>query len=153
VLSDFDSVRRRIPPLRADRLAIVARGLCLAAAKETALKLQETTGIMAHAFSTADFRHGPIAVCGPSTPAILIAGSGPADGDTAALQTPLAGRNARSVIVGSVANADITFPADDGGLECLLATIRGQQLALALSRDRGIDPDAPGGLNKVTLTY
>ena len=132
---------------------MVARGLCLAAAKETALKLQETTGIMAHGFSTADFRHGPIAVCGPQVPALLIAGSGPADGDTVALRADLAGRHARSIIVGSGADADVVFPAADGGLECVLATIRGQQFALALSRARGIDPDTPEGLNKVTLTH
>jgi glucosamine--fructose-6-phosphate aminotransferase (isomerizing) len=36
--------------------------------------------------------------------------------------------------------------------ECLLATVRGQQLALSLARRLGIDPDQPAGLNKVTLT-
>src|SRR5882762_10955 len=42
-----------------ERMAVVGRGFCYPAALETALKLQETTGVMAHGFSTADFRHGP----------------------------------------------------------------------------------------------
>lgn len=82
-LDDITPVREAARRLaRFNRLAVVARGLLLAGAKETALKLQETTGAMAHGFSTADFRHGPIAVCGPDAPAVLFAGSGPADHDT-----------------------------------------------------------------------
>jgi glucosamine--fructose-6-phosphate aminotransferase (isomerizing) len=37
--------------------------------------------------------------------------------------------------------------------ECLLATVRGQQLALARCQAHGIDPDQPAGLSKVTLTH
>ena len=37
--------------------------------------------------------------------------------------------------------------------DCVLSTIRGQQLALAICRQRGIDPDHPAGLNKITLTH
>jgi glucosamine--fructose-6-phosphate aminotransferase (isomerizing) len=138
---------------RSDRLAVVARGLCYPAAKETALKLQETTGMMAHGFSTADFRHGPIAVCGPGAPAVLIAGSGPADQDTADVRDELAGRGARSIVVGSGPTSDIELPRRSGAVECIAATIRGQQLALATCRVLGIDPDAPAGLNKITLTH
>jgi glucosamine--fructose-6-phosphate aminotransferase (isomerizing) len=135
------------------RLAVVGRGLCYVAARETALKLQETTGTMAHAFSTADFRHGPIAVCGPDTPAVLLAGSGPADADTRELQAELRRRGAPVVLIGSADDDDIGWPAGDGATDCLLATVRGQQLAAELSRRLGVDPDNPAGLSKVTPTY
>lgn len=135
------------------RLAVVARGLLYPAAKETALKLQETTGAMAHGFSTADFRHGPIAVCGPDAPAVLLAGSGPADHDTRELVAVLRERGADSIVAGSVASDPVRWPVTDGATDCLLATIRGQQLALAVCRELGIDPDHPLGLNKVTLTH
>jgi glutamine---fructose-6-phosphate transaminase (isomerizing) len=136
-----------------DRMAVVGRGFCYPAALETALKLQETSGVMAHGFSTADFRHGPIAVCGPGSPAVLLAGSGPADQDTAALGPELARRGATSTLVGTAAGARLGWPALGHAGECLLATVRGQQLALARCTALGIDPDQPSGLTKVTLTH
>lgn len=136
-----------------NRLAVVGRGACYPAALETALKLQETTGLLAHGFSTADFRHGPIAVTGPHAPALLLAGSGPADADTLELRTALAERGAQVRLAGTSAQADVSWPSLGHLGECLPATVRGQQLALAVSRALGIDPDQPAGLNKVTLTH
>jgi glucosamine--fructose-6-phosphate aminotransferase (isomerizing) len=154
VLADVAPVEQVAARLAGSRrLAVVARGLCYPAARETALKLQETTGMMAHAFSTADFRHGPIAVCGPDAPALLLTGGGPADADTRALAAELAQRAATVVSVGSAGVEDIGWPAGDGATDCLLATVRGQQLALALCARLGVDPDSPAGLRKVTPTY
>lgn len=154
VLDDQTSVSAAAAELAPyDRLAVVARGLCYPAAKETALKLQETTGAMAHGFSTADFRHGPIAVCGPQSPAVLLAGSSLADHDTVDLRAILQTRDSPIVVVGTSPDADVWLPTGSGAAECVLATIRGQQLALAICRARGVDPDAPAGLNKITLTH
>lgn len=118
-----------------DRVAVVGRGRVYPAVRETAPKLQETTGMtMAHGFSTADLRHGPIAVCGPGAPAVLFMGAGPADQDTQDLVTPLQQRSARTVLIGHVAAPGIGFPDLGGAVDCVLSTIRGQQLALALCR-------------------
>lgn len=139
-----------------NRLAVVGRGTSYPAALETALKLQETTGVMAHGFSTADFRHGPIAVCGPDAPAVLLAGSGPADDDTRDVREALRARGARTLLIGTATAevaADIPYPPAATAAECILATVRGQQLALHLCQELGIDPDQPPGLNKVTLTH
>jgi glutamine---fructose-6-phosphate transaminase (isomerizing) len=136
-----------------NRMAVVGRGFCYPAALETALKLQETTGVMAHGFSTADFRHGPIAVCGPESPAVLLAGSGPADQDTSTLSPELARRGAASALIGTEPAARVSWPALGHAGEGLLATVRGQQLALARCEALGIDPDQPAGLSKVTLTH
>lgn len=108
---------------------------------------------MAHGFSTADFRHGPIAVCGPQAPAVLIAGSGPVDADTTAVRRDLTERGTPTLLVGDTADCDIRLGRYPGPIECIAATIRGQQLALATCRALGVDPDAPAGLNKVTLTH
>lgn len=154
MLADQGSVERVVGTLAPHRrLAVVGRGACYPAALETALKLQETLGMMAHGFSAADFRHGPIAVCGPDAPAVLLAGSGPADDDTRALRSELLGRAADLVELGTGAAADAVWPALGTMAECILATVRGQQLALALAAYLGIDPDQPVGLNKVTLTH
>ncbi|MFJ7249467.1 hypothetical protein ACIQWA_33225 [Kitasatospora sp. NPDC098652] len=107
---------------------------------------------MAHGFSAADFRHGPIAVGGPSAPALLLAGSGPADQDTLDLRLALAERRTPVLLAGTATHADLPWPATGGLGECLLATVRGQQLALETSQFLGVDPDQPIGLNKVTLT-
>jgi glucosamine--fructose-6-phosphate aminotransferase (isomerizing) len=136
-----------------ERLAVVGRGWHYAAALETALKLQETTGAMAHGFSSADFRHGPIAVCGPDAPAVLLAGSGPADDDTRALAETLTARGAQVMHAGTDPAATAMWPALGHAGECLLATVRGQQVAYHSSRLRGVDPDEPSGLTKVTLTH
>jgi len=135
------------------RLVVVGRGFCYPAALETALKLQETTGVLAHGFSSADFRHGPIAVCRPDTPAVLFAGAGPADDDTRGLRGELARRGATAALIGTGLEARISWPPLSNPAEVILATVRGQQLAWWLCCARGIDPDHPFGLTKVTLTH
>ena len=54
----------------------VGRGLNLATAHETALKLTELTGILVAPFSPADLMHGPVAAVGPDVPAVLVAPGG-----------------------------------------------------------------------------
>lgn len=154
LIADADGVEaaaKRLAPHR--RMAVVGRGLMYPAAKEAALKLQETTGVMAHGFSTADFLHGPIATCGPDAPALLLAGSGPADRDTRDLRKLLEARGTPTVVVGTEPEDEIALPEGDGLTDCLLGTIRGQQLALTICRRLGLDPDQPQGLTKVTLTH
>jgi glucosamine--fructose-6-phosphate aminotransferase (isomerizing) len=84
---------------------------------------------------------------------VLLAGSGPADDDTRALRSELADRTAHVVEFGTGAKADATWSSLGTMAECILATVRGQQLALATATYLGIDPDQPVGLNKVTLTH
>ncbi|MFL4953156.1 SIS domain-containing protein [Streptomyces sp. MMS24-I31] len=153
VLADIEAPERAARLLAAhNRLAVIGRGACYPAALEGALKLQETTGVMAHGFSTADFRHGPIAVCGPNAPALLLAGSGPADTDTLDVRTALAERRTPVLLAGTSPDTDLPWPSLGHLGECLPATVRTQQLALATARHLGIDPDRPAGLDKVTLT-
>lgn len=154
ILADDAAAEQAVTRLASSgKAVVVGRGYCYPAALETALKLQETTGILAHGFSTADFRHGPIAVCGPDTPAILLAGSGPADDDTRDLTGDLGRRGGACLVAGTGPGSQVPWPALGHGAEGVLATIRGQQLALALCRARSIDPDAPQGLKKVTPTH
>jgi glucosamine--fructose-6-phosphate aminotransferase (isomerizing) len=122
------------------RLAVVARGLCYAAAKETGLKLREATGTMAHGFS-ADLRHSPIAVSGPQAPALLMAGSGPAD--THSLPSDLASRG-RRVCSSARAPTPTRLSRRATALSRMHpGTICGRQFALAMCRALDVDPDAP----------
>jgi glucosamine--fructose-6-phosphate aminotransferase (isomerizing) len=128
-----------------DRLVIAGRGLAYAAALEIALKVKETTGILAEGISTADLRHGPIATAFAGAPVVLIDAGGPAAADTGELLGLLASRRAEAM----------PLPLPPGlpeAAQVILAVVRGQQLARGLALAMGTDPDIPAGLSKVTLT-
>src|SRR3712207_7572904 len=75
-------------------MTIVSRGYNLATAKEAALKLMETTYIVAQAFSAADLRHGPIAMIGRDFPVLAIAPPGKVQHDMRSLVESLKDRGA-----------------------------------------------------------
>lgn len=128
-----------------DRLIVTGRGLAYAAALEIALKIKETTGILAEGFSTADLRHGPIATAFAGAPVLLVDAGGPAADDTRDLGRTLTARNASVVMISE--KESLPEPARAIG-----AVVRGQQLARALALAKGADPDQPAGLTKITPT-
>ncbi len=137
----------------ADRLIATGRGLMLAAALETALKLRETSGILAEGISPADLRHGPIAAVGEGFPVIAFTAVEAGDPGAAGLVEILRRRGARVRTVGPTPDAACPLPPDLApALLPILAVVRGQQLAAAVARRRSLDPDHPAGLSKVTLT-
>jgi glucosamine--fructose-6-phosphate aminotransferase (isomerizing) len=134
------------------QLIVVARGYLFAAALETALKLRETSSLVADGYSAADLRHGPIAAVTRGLPVVAFSTPGPALADVASLVEDLRGRYARVLVVGSD-RADVSLPASaPEPLAPIVAVVRGQQLAQALALRLGYDPDSPEGLTKVTRT-
>jgi glutamine---fructose-6-phosphate transaminase (isomerizing) len=134
-------------------LVTVARGYLFGAAIECALKIRETTGILANGWSAADLRHGPVAAIGPDVPILSLRVAGPAEGDVRRLEVELAARNARIFTMADAEDADLPLPAHiPEPLASIPAVVRGQQLAFSLSTRLGIDPDQPLGLHKVTQT-
>jgi glucosamine--fructose-6-phosphate aminotransferase (isomerizing) len=152
VLDDEASVARAAARLTdAGQLVAVARGYLLAAARETALKLRETSGILAEGWSAADLRHGPVAAIGAHVPVLSLRAAGPAAADTERLESELAARGANVLRINDRADADLALPAGvPEPLANIGAVVRGQHLARLVSLGRGIDPDQPLGLNKVT---
>lgn len=135
------------------RLLTVGRGLLFAAALEAALKLKETTMLSAEGFSGADLRHGPIAIVEHGLPVLAFLADGPAHVDMIELVEDLRGRGADVFVVGADDGADLPLPREvPEALAPIVAVVRAQQVALALARARGLDPDAPAGLSKVTAT-
>jgi glucosamine--fructose-6-phosphate aminotransferase (isomerizing) len=136
-----------------DELACVGRGYLMCVALEAALKLREAAGVRAEGWSAADFRHGPLTVVGPGLPTLAVSAAGPGAADVAELAEQLAGGGAPVLSMSDNASASLPFP---GGLPeplaAIPATVRAQQLALALALLRGVDPDRPPGLAKVTRT-
>jgi glutamine---fructose-6-phosphate transaminase (isomerizing) len=140
----------------ASRIVTTGRGYAYPTARETALKLMETSYLPALAFSGADLLHGPVAMTDPDVPVLAIVGSGPGGAAMADVVTRLSERRADVVTIGP---ADVTgaagrlaVPAVDERYAALLDILPLQQLALALALARGEDPDTPRGLKKVTST-
>ena len=135
------------------RLATVARGPLSGAAAEIALKLQETSSLLATAFSAADLRHGPIALASTGIRVLALAHPGPAEADVLDLAGDLVRRGADVRLLGPVPGAVCGWaPAAPEMLAPVLAVVRGQQLAFQLATLLGLDPDQPKGLSKVTVT-
>ncbi|MCW2984578.1 MAG: hypothetical protein JWR63_2148 [Conexibacter sp.] len=138
----------------AQGLVAIARGLLLGAALEAALKLKEMTGILAEGASAADFLHGPIAVVRRELPVLTLSAGGPAAADVAEFAGAARERGGRVLAISHDTDADLPIPASiPDGLAGIPAIVRAQQLAREVSLLRGIDPDAPFGLSKVTETH
>lgn len=139
----------------APRAVVLGRGLDLASAHETALKLMEAARWPAQAFSPADYLHGPVVLTEPRLPIIAFAGRPPTAAGTAETLRALAARGAELTVFGDDVGSGATIPlpavADDRTLP-IVAAVRAQRFALACARARGLDPDAPPGLQKITLT-
>lgn len=142
-----------------DRLVVVGRGFNLSTAFEIALKIKETSYVMADPYSSADFQHGPIAMLDQTLPLLVVAPGAAAAADMAELLARA--RRSRAPLVALTdqpelqASADTTLPVPTQVPEWLspvTSVVAGQLWAHALTRARGLDPDAPRGLAKVTLT-
>jgi glucosamine--fructose-6-phosphate aminotransferase (isomerizing) len=141
----------------ANRALVVSRGYNLATALELALKLKETSGLFAEPYSSADLAHGPVILAGPGVPALAIRPDGPIGAEVDRAIAAIEQRGGRPILV---AGSD-PAPANDGlsldldmpeMLTPLPFAVAGQLLVEAVARRRGVDPDAPPGLGKVTLT-
>jgi len=138
----------------AAHLFVVGRGLGLGAAQEIALKCKETCGLHAEAFSSAEVRHGPYALLGPSFPALLLAQRDATQPGVEALAAELVRRGVPLLVAGAPVNGAIALPTLDCSPELapLLLAQSAYRLIAALALRRGFDPDHPAHLRKVTQT-
>ena len=154
VLADGQSARSCAAAIAGSAsLITVGRGYLYAIALEAALKLKETTSIAAEGYSAADLRHGPLVVVDPGFPAVAFCARGPLFDDMRRLVRALEERTASIVEVGDSDSADLRIPAGlPEALTAVPAVVRAQQLAHATSLLKGLDPDRPAGLTKITRT-
>ena len=139
--------------------AVLGRGFNQATAFEWALKLQELTQVVAQPFSTADFLHGPIAVLEPGYPVLAVAARGPAIDDVIDVLRRCQGAGASLVAIGNdtrlaeIAPGALELePEIDEWLSPIPAVVLGQLFAYHLTLAKGLDPEQPRGLHKVTRT-
>jgi glucosamine--fructose-6-phosphate aminotransferase (isomerizing) len=136
---------------------VTSRGYNFSTAREAALKLKETCYVAAEPMSSADLLHGPIAIVEPGFPALLIAPPGRTLAHLTAIAGRLRRRRAGVITVSSnpallrIAEFPVEIPAVvDEPLSPHLYVLPLQLLAYHLARARGLDPDRPRGLRKIT---
>jgi glucosamine--fructose-6-phosphate aminotransferase (isomerizing) len=146
-LADFLSGARSVTWL--------ARGPSVAGALDAALKLQESVGIPAFAYSTAEYLHGPIAAAGPQDRVVLFAAADEAMASQQAVTTALLARAVPFLCLGCEqtpeAQLQLPFPEARWARTPLLAYIA-QLTCVALAKQYGINPDEHPTLRKVTKT-
>jgi glucosamine--fructose-6-phosphate aminotransferase (isomerizing) len=139
--------------------AVLGRGYNHSTAFEWALKLQEVTYTLAHPYSTADFRHGPIAVVEPEFPILAAAPDGPLFRDMLDLLVEVADRQAQTLAISNVPAAleavryGVPLPeAMPEWVSPMVAIVAAQLFVYHLGKVKGLDTDRPRGLSKVTKT-
>ena len=142
-----------------DRCVIIGRGYNYATSFELALKLKELTYVMATSYSSADFRHGPIATVEAGLPVFLVMPTGATYDDMLDLAKELPQRGAELLVISesgqALSLARTALPLPPGvseWLSPLTTIIPGQLFALHLALAKGFNPDIPRGLHKVTRT-
>jgi glucosamine--fructose-6-phosphate aminotransferase (isomerizing) len=143
----------------AEHFVVVGRGFNYATAFEVALKMQETSYVLAEPYSPADLLHGPVAVIDRGFPVVLVATSGRVLDDLENLTDLLERRRAELIAISDdpdvLGRARVGLPLPAGVPEWvspMVAVVPGQIFAVALARTRSLDPDQPRGLSKVTET-
>jgi glutamine---fructose-6-phosphate transaminase (isomerizing) len=136
-------------------LYVVGRGHGYGIAQEAALKIKETSGFHAEAFSAAEVRHGPMALVENGFPVLLLGQADESLESVAALSSEFAGRGATLLTAGlREGQPGLALPAlaADPLIQPILLVESFYRLANLLSFARGRDPDRPPHLAKVTET-
>jgi glucosamine--fructose-6-phosphate aminotransferase (isomerizing) len=139
---------------------VLARGTNYAVALESALKIQETTYVRAKAFATSDFHHGPFAMIDNHMPVIIYAPKGESLKDIKEMINKIKSNTGADILIISndaealsLGDCTITIPdITNDFITPFINVVVGQMFACNLALLRGLNPDAPRGLTKVTIT-
>ncbi|MES3022665.1 MAG: SIS domain-containing protein [Pseudomonadota bacterium] len=151
--TDWSSALEVLAPAR--NIMVVGRGIGFPIALEAALKFKETSALQAEAFSGAEIKHGPMALIEEGYPLLIFATRGPTQAGLLALAAEMRGRGARVLLAApaDVAARDLTLPvAATPDLDPIVAINAFYVMAAQLAEARGMDPDRPRHLSKVTKT-
>ncbi len=142
-----------------ENCVVVGRGLAYANAYELALKLMETCYVVAERFSSADFLHGPLAMVERHFPVILFAPPGVMLPGVKSLIERLRELHADTLAItsdidaASMCTRSIVMSREiDEFLAPIPYIVPGQLFAALLAEAKGLDPDSPRSLSKVTRT-
>ena len=152
--TDWSRAVEVLAPAR--NIMVVGRGIGFSVALEAALKLKETSALQAEAFSGAEIKHGPMALVEQGYPLLILATRGPAQDGLVRLADEMRQRGANVLLAApdGVVERDLRLPsAPVPDLDPIVAAQVFYQMAAQLAVARGMDPDRPRHLNKVTRTH
>lgn len=142
-----------------ENCVVVGRGLNYGNSYELALKLMETCYVVAERFSSADFFHGPMAIVERRFPVLMFAPQGVTKKSSIDLLKQLKELRADSFSItnddeiSSLSSLSLVLSKEiDEFLSPIPFTVPAQLFAAFLAEAKGIDPDAPRSLSKVTKT-
>ncbi|MFA6309188.1 MAG: SIS domain-containing protein [Clostridia bacterium] len=138
---------------------VLARGINYPIAIEAALKFQETSYVKAQAYATSDFQHGPYAMIQKDTPVFVFAPNGPSLKDTTSMIEKLKNSEADIIVfsnnkeVLAMGNISYEIPQTSNDMiSPFYNLVMAQLFACRLSLAKGLNPDSPRSLSKVTIT-
>jgi glucosamine--fructose-6-phosphate aminotransferase (isomerizing) len=137
-------------------MLVIGRGAGLAIAQEAALKLKETSGIQAEAFSSAEVQHGPMELIERDYPVLVFAPRGPEQAGLIQFAGAMRQRGARVLLAApaDVESATLALSCTaDPALDPIAAILSFYVMAAHLAVARGRDPDTPLHLRKITETH
>lgn len=140
----------------AEDVLVVGRGLGVAIAHEAALKLKETSSLHAEAFSTAELRHGPMAILRPGLPVLVFSQDDETRAGVQELVVDLQAKGAHVFTAETGPASPDRLPVPTGAHAALAPILMIQSfysLANQVALARGHDPDHPQYLQKITETY
>lgn len=141
--------------LREDSLLVLGRGPSVAIANEVALKFKETCQIHAEAFSSAEVLHGPVAIVGSNYPVLALIARDVAEESVVDVADGLARDGADVFATSGKTDCCEQLPIVATGhllTDPLVLVISFYSFVEKLSRQRGLNPDVPRNLKKVTET-
>jgi glutamine---fructose-6-phosphate transaminase (isomerizing) len=141
-----DELSVMVPALLGPRAVVLGRGFNFSTAEEIALKLSETSYVLARAWSVADFEHGPIAIMEAGLPVLVVDGGGLVASDLESVRTRLEAKGCSVLHLFDVSG----LPEE---LTPIPLAVLGQLLAHQVALARGFDPDKPRSIHKVTRTW
>ncbi len=147
---DWTPAVRRLKTARS--LYVLGRGPGFAVAQEAALKFKETCGLHAEAFSAAEVLHGPMALVGEGFPVLVFAQADASEAGVLELARALEARGAEVMVAGGPNGNRLPTLSGHPALEPIVRIQGFYRMANALAVARGLDPDSPPHLKKVTET-
>jgi glucosamine--fructose-6-phosphate aminotransferase (isomerizing) len=143
-----------------EHCVVIGRGFNYATAFEVALKIKELTRVVSVPYSSADFKHGPIAAVQPGFPVVMIAPSGKMLDQMVEFSHKMHELEAEIISISDqaeiTANSNLGFKIPAGipeWISPIACALPGQLFARQLAFEKGLNIDKPVGLSKVTETF
>jgi glucosamine--fructose-6-phosphate aminotransferase (isomerizing) len=138
---------------------VLARGFCYSIALEMALKIQETCYIKMQGYAVSDFYHGPLAQINSEVPVIILAPVGEAFEDLEAMIDRITSMGTQVMVVTDdkalakkYENSVLLAALGSEATSVFLFAVFAQCFAEHLSVSKGLNPDSPRALKKITIT-